>query len=430
MSQTQKRKSTAQLLLYVPIPIVLFSIFIFSQFKSIAQKNEDKVAQTTKAGANTNVPLGITDTRQDKLSLYSEQQKGLELNDFDKYLEDDDSTEVKQIATLPSSSRSSLNRKVSREEQLEERLASLQKTLEESERQNRDYRRMDGRSYSEQDYYRDINNTRSTDLEEIERLMAQIDTEASAAEQAEMEDVNDTMDKLLEVMAAAQALEEDGQSISDEDLENMYYNRPAKNEKPVKEEQEPLPTNPEILEVSSVVQKFDDKFADNSSNGFFELGHTNSVYHDNTFKASFFGDQTVISGSTIKIKLDEPLYVDDVIIPEDTFVYGTARIGGDRLFITINSIRYQDYIFRVSLNAYDYDGIKGINLPGSIERQYAKREASQSINDINFDNGVVLDPSFEQQAIQGAAEFGKDMLKRKVVSIRATVKSHHKILLK
>ena len=43
--------------------------------------------------------------------------------------------------------------------------------------------------------------------------------------------------------------------------------------------------------------------------------YTDYTSMDNTFKASFFTEQTLMSGSTVKIKLDEDLFVNEMTIP-------------------------------------------------------------------------------------------------------------------
>lgn len=60
----------------------------------------------------------------------------------------------------------------------------------------------------------------------------------------------------------------------------------------------------------------------------------------NLIKAAIYGDQTIVSGSAVRMRLLEPLWVGGVEIPANTIFYGNASVGSTRLKITVENIRY------------------------------------------------------------------------------------------
>ena len=137
--------------------------------------------------------------------------------------------------------------------------------------------------------------------------------------------------------------------------------------------------------------------------------------------------QTLVNGSTVKLRLVNDIYINGVLIPKNNFVFGIARLNGERLEIKISSIRYQNSLFPVELQVYDIDGIDGIYIPGAITRDVAKESADRSIQGIGY---TTLDPSIGAQAAGAGIEAAKTLFTKKVKLIKVTVKADYQVLLK
>jgi len=65
------------------------------------------------------------------------------------------------------------------------------------------------------------------------------------------------------------------------------------------------------------------------------VGSCSGASRKNTISASVYGYQTVTDGQTVRLRLLEPMAVDERIIPKSSIVVGTTKIQGERLCITI-----------------------------------------------------------------------------------------------
>ena len=98
----------------------------------------------------------------------------------------------------------------------------------------------------------------------------------------------------------------------------------------------------------------------------------------NTIRACIHGDQTIMDGQTVKLRLLEPLQAGNLVIPQNTLVAGTGKVQGERLDIEVSSIEYRGNLLPVELAEYDSDGQKGVSVPSSLE-QVAAKEAMANI---------------------------------------------------
>jgi len=163
------------------------------------------------------------------------------------------------------------------------------------------------------------------------------------------------------------------------------------------------------------------------TNGFFSLDETVSARVDNTIKAVVHEEQTLVTGSTIKLRLTADIYVAGTLIPKDNFIFGTVSVNGERLLIDIASIRLNNSLFPVKLSVYDLDGQAGIYIPGSISRNVAKQSVSQDIQGLSLGS---VDPSIGAQAASAGIQAAKTLLGKKARLVQVSVKAGYQILLK
>lgn len=164
-------------------------------------------------------------------------------------------------------------------------------------------------------------------------------------------------------------------------------------------------------------------------NSFYDLNNNpaNEVTEDHAIEAVIHETQTVVSGSTVKLRLTDDIYINGILIPKGNFIYGTASLENERLSVIINAIRYQNNLLPVSLAVYDLDGIAGIHIPGSISRDVAKQSTEQSLQNIDI---TTLDPSLAAQAANTGIQAAKSLLAKKVKLVKVILKAGYKILLK
>jgi conjugative transposon TraM protein len=165
-----------------------------------------------------------------------------------------------------------------------------------------------------------------------------------------------------------------------------------------------------------------------SRNAFYGLDDESLVPEEtrNAIAAVIHNTQTVVAGSTIKMRLLSDVYIGGQLLKKDQFVFGTCTINGERLSIDINSIRNETSILPVELSVFDLDGMEGIYIPGAIARDAGKQASSQSIQDVEL---YSMDNSIGVQAATAGIDAMKGLFSKKAKLIKVTVKAGYQILL-
>lgn len=142
----------------------------------------------------------------------------------------------------------------------------------------------------------------------------------------------------------------------------------------------------------------------------------------NTIRICVHGDQTILNGQSVRLRLLEPMWAGATRIPRNSLVTGRGRIQGERLSISIVSLEYAGMIIPVDLTVYDSDGQEGIYIPNSAEVSAAKEVAANlgqnlgtSISITNQSAGDQLLSELGKGAIQGVSQYvAKKMREEKV----------------
>ena len=155
------------------------------------------------------------------------------------------------------------------------------------------------------------------------------------------------------------------------------------------------------------------------------------VTRKNTISASVYGYQTVTDGQTVRLRLLEPMAVDERIIPKGAIIVGATKIQGERLCINITSIENGRMIIPVELSVYDTDGQQGIFIPNSMEVSAAKEVAANmggsmgsSIN-ISSDAKAQLASDIGKGLIQGTSQY----VAKKMRTVKVHLKAGYQVLL-
>lgn len=146
----------------------------------------------------------------------------------------------------------------------------------------------------------------------------------------------------------------------------------------------------------------------------------------NTIRICVHGDQTVLNGQSVRLRLLEPMRAGNTLLPRNTLVTGTGRIQGDRLGIGIVSLEYGGLIIPVELTVYDSDGQEGIYIPNSAEVSAAKEVAANlgqnlgtSISITNQSAGDQLLSELGKGAIQGVSQYVSKKLREEKVHLKS-----------
>jgi conjugative transposon TraM protein len=145
----------------------------------------------------------------------------------------------------------------------------------------------------------------------------------------------------------------------------------------------------------------------------------------NTISTCIHGDQTIMSGQSVRLRLLEPLRAGMMTIPRNTVMSGTAKIQGERLEINVNSLENDGTILPIELTVYDLDGQKGIFIPNLQELNAAKEiaanmgtSAGTSIN-LSNDAGEQFVADMGRNLMQGTSQFIAKKLREVKVHLKA-----------
>jgi len=165
--------------------------------------------------------------------------------------------------------------------------------------------------------------------------------------------------------------------------------------------------------------------------GFITASGNEAVTDKNSIRASVYQTITLSNGKELQLRLLEPMRAGNMLIPANTILTGSAKIGGERLHITITSIQYADNVIPVEMEVYDMDGMQGISVPNSDEITAMKEIAANmgtsmgSSITITDDAGSQLAADLGRSLIQGTSQF----FSKKMREVKVTLKAGYKVLL-
>ncbi len=259
----------------------------------------------------------------------------------------------------------------------------------------------------------------AAEMKRLEELMSGLHDDPQAGqEDAEMKELNTVLEKILDIQHPERLVEKIRQD-SRKNAGHVYPVTTSQNEDPIS-----------LLDTHVLA----DCIGENpvsaiafEQNGFFSLDEPVQGSSQNTIQAVVAETQTLTTGSTVKLRLTNDIYISGVLIPKESFIYGTASLNEERLMVRIESVRHENSIFPVKLSVYDLDGISGIYIPGAISRDVSKQSLSQNVQGLNIDT---FQPSLGAQLADAGIQTAKNLAGKKARLIRVTVKAGYQVLLK
>ena len=162
------------------------------------------------------------------------------------------------------------------------------------------------------------------------------------------------------------------------------------------------------------------------------MGDAGTQVARNTIRACVHGDQTVIGGQGVRLRLLEAMRVGGHVLPRNTLLTGEGRIQGERLDIRILQVEYGGTVIPVELTVLDSDGQAGIFIPGSMEADAVREVAANmgqnlgtTISITNQSAGDQLLSELGRGAIQGVSQY----ISRKMREEKVHLKSGYTLML-
>ena len=374
MEQSPQFLRKRKFLLILPVLIVPFITLAFWALGGGKGDNNKKIV--TESGLDLELPgANVKNDPKDKLGFYEKAES--DSAKFKSMMKDDPyfKKQLSTLDTLPSTSKYTDPNEAKVYNKLSQLNAAMNNVkVKENKSEN---------------YLPSENNREADRIEKMIQTMQQ----GSGSTDPEMNQINGMLEKILDIQHPDRVKEK----IQQNSLEHKQ----------------------EVFPVTTLED-------DSLSNQFYSLEDT-SLNDANAIQAVIHETQTIVSGSTVKLRLLSDVYIAGMLVPKNNFVYGTASLNGERLNITIKSVRYNNSILPVALSAYDMDGVEGVYIPGAISRDVAKQSTDNSLQQIGLNN---LDPSIGMQAASAGIQAAKTLISKKVKLVKVTVKAGYKILLK
>jgi conjugative transposon TraM protein len=227
----------------------------------------------------------------------------------------------------------------------------------------------------------------------------------------DMQELNGTLEKILDIQHPERVKEKLSAHIkeqSKQDKESLFV----------------VSKSPTVKNITLLGNQTDSA---NSNFGFYSLEKGSAIEEKNAIEAVVDDNQSLVNGASIKLRLEEPVYINGAMIQKGNSVYGMASISNERLSVQITHIRSGQAIYPVKLEVYDLDGLPGLHIPGAITADAIKQSADNGLQLMELGS---MDPSFKMQATAAGISGAKNLLTKKIKQVKVFLKAGYKVLLK
>jgi conjugative transposon TraM protein len=408
--RSEKFLKTRKLLLVAPVLVIPFVIFFMWSLGIVGNVRANTGGNTIASGMNLNLPSAAApkDSNWNKLKYYEQAEKdSAKLKSklkSDRLLfglgEEEEAESMESVSDAELAERmygggqlNNKNRSTSSEDQVYDRLSRIQKEIS---RESLPRREAESRPSP----------SSNPEIEKLSGLTSQM----QGGEDPELGQLDQMLDKIIAI--------QNPQKLQDEHDEKMKASRG---------QVFAIQTDTSNINVSTLEPE-QDRIEPKESNGFYSLDNTGSQKAgQNSVRAVIHETQTLINGATVKLRLVDAIRINGVLIPKETFIHGIASLSGERLRITVSSIRYGSQLFPVQLTVYDMDGLDGVRVPGAISKQVVQQSTDRGLQGLGFNT---VGSSMGIQAAGLGVEAAKSFLSRKVKQVRVTIKAGYEVLLK
>jgi conjugative transposon TraM protein len=401
----QKRK----FVMVLPLLVTPFLTMIFWALGG-GQGTATYGMEEKNAGLNLELPNAHFEKDEnswDKLSLYQKAQRdSIKYNEAkrnDPYFRLPPLKESQDTTKKPGGVNTSLGKKEhsidENEKRVNDKLAELYKNLNPPEHKRK--------PRYESDAPPKLDEAFNNDVEKLEAMMEMM--QSNGAEDEEMQEIQSVLDKILDIQHPDRVKNRLEEKSRDQAKTSFKVSQGS---------------DQSIGLMGSSWDSTSALIPQNQFYGLNELSNIDSA--PKAIEAEVYDAQTLVSGSVVKLRLINDVYVNGVLIPKNQFIYGTCSLNGERLSVKVTSIRFTTAVYPVSLSVFDMDGLEGIYVPGAIARDVTKQSSNQALQDIQLNS---LDPSLGIQAASAGIETVKNLVSKKTKLIKVSVKAGYKVLL-
>lgn len=373
-----ERQKMMKYLVVFPAAILSGIVILWLLYSSL-NKNDEK----TGDAFNTEIPAGESEAIGTKVQEYEaadaareKQRKQAVINTLDSTTPSTDSVTVAEPSAIEQSA-----------EQYQQVQASLQ------------------------DFYVPDYSSNSAEVAALQERIAELETQNTLAQQQAQPDELELMERSYQLAAKYMGT---GNGVD-------YPPRTDTEEKGKRD----------VLPVAQVKRNVVSSLGASSDRAFTTSVGVKAISQKNTIAAVVAGDQSVISGQSVKLRLTEPMWVGNSLIPRNTLIVGQARLQGERLEVEISSIEANGSVYEVDLQVFDSDGQEGVNIPNSME--------SDAIHEIGANMGSTMGSSINLTTNTGAqiaSDVGRGLingvsqyLNKKLRTVKVHLKSGYKVML-
>ncbi|MCH5597929.1 conjugative transposon protein TraM [Niabella ginsengisoli] len=387
-----KKLTLRKFLLVAPILVLPFIILLLWAFAFVGGAYGGNQASLTKHGMNLNLPSATppSDSNWNKLKYYElaekEAQKREQQLRNDPFIKNTDSNE-QEFISMENVSEAALAEKIFGKPDVETYTDDAKRDPNEI----KVYKRL---SKLRQELSKEPEPQTTTDptptpsyTPEISQLESAMQQMQSSGQDPELTQLDQMLDKIIAIQNPDKVKQQLRQAS--EKNKGQVFAVMAGNDK---------------LEASTLgLSTISNDEKDN--NGFFSIDNADSSTSGITaINAVVHQTQTLVNGATVKLRLTDDIFINGVLIPKATFVYGVANLNGERLKITINGFRYKSRLLPVQLTVYDLDGLEGIRVPGAISREVMQQGTDRGLQGLGFST---VSPSVGMQAASLGVEAAK-----------------------
>lgn len=419
---TEAQKQKRNKLIVYPL---MGMLFIGSMWWIFAPSEEDKQKELQSQGFNTEMPLADgTEIIGDKTKAYELGELEARQQSRERAMQDLGDMFRSQSDTTRTDDYNLMN--PGGTEEMKQETPKVQRTVQSSANAYRDLNTTLG-SFYEQPRHDDV------EVDELKERIAMLEAQLAGGQDntSAMDEQMALMEKSYE-LAARYMGGQNGQTGQQTTVAAPQPTVRAASDKavasPVKQVHEQVVS---ALGQPMTRDEFMEAHLQERNYGFHTAVGKAAVTEKNTISACVYGYQTITDGQAVKLRLLEPMAVDDKIIPRNAVVVGAGRIQGERLGIVITSLEYEGTIIPVELAVYDSDGQEGIFIPNSMELNAVKEVAANmggslgsSIN-ISTDAGAQLASDLGKGVIQGTSQY----IAKKMRTVKVHLKSGYKVML-
>lgn len=364
----------------VVLPLLILPFLTMTFWALGGGKGKIGPVKEDQRGFNTKLPEAKfnADEKLDKFSIYEASAKS-ESKDYSFKAEDFD-----KIA--PSSSR--VDEVDVNEQRINEKLSEI----------NSELGRQSSYQNSSRQKRKPVNSSAgmSSDVDRLENLMKNMQTDGE--EDAEMAQLNTVLEKILDIQ------------------------HPERTREKLTDKATSASTGSFSVRVADAQDETQNLLAITRS-----VGEKYGSGVPRAIQATIHQDQDIVSGSVIKLRLLDSVFVNAILVPKNEFIYGIASVDGERLKIDIATLRYKNSILPVSLSAFDLDGLEGLYIPGAITRDASKKGVDDAVQSLQI---MSVDPSISAQMAGAGVQAAKGLFGKRVKQIRVKVRAGYQLLLR